>query len=345
MPILRTREADFNDLVKVCHRIPTEHPVLFEIFMDGQYYEFFSGKKMNTVKSNSLEELELILLAFHNAGFVYGSIHGSEFGFPRKEQEHGNSISINDGAVISDWDSFRNYNWMDPDHCDYSKLQGISGKLPDKMKLLVMGPGGVLENVTALIGYDNMCYMLYEDPELLQAVFDKVGSTLLRYYENSLEYDSVGGIISNDDWGFNTQTFLSVSDMRKYVFPWHKKIVEAAHKKGKFAILHSCGYMNDVFDDIIDDMKFDAKHSYEDNIFSVEKSYEKWGNRIAILGGLDLNFLISASMDEMVTRATALVQNSQERGGYALGSGNSLCFYLPEDKVIALLNIANQYPQ
>ncbi len=232
---------------------------------------------------------------------------------------------------------------MNPDKCDYSKLEKIRDYLPEGMKLIVMGPGGVLENVTWLIGYENMCYMLYEEPELLQAVFDKVGSSLLRYYERALEYDTVGAIISNDDWGFNTQTFLSVPNMRKYVFPWHKKIVEAAHKKGKPAILHSCGYMNEVFEDIIEDMQFDGKHSYEDNILSVEKSYARWGDRIAILGGLDLEFFIRSPVEEVQRRVKTLADHAVNATGYALGSGNSMCYYIPRDKAIAMLEIANNY--
>lgn len=343
MKIFRTREPDFNQLIKVLKREKTEKPVLFEIFMDAQYYEYFSGKSLKNIAPNSLEQLKIVVDAFYNAGYVYASANGSEFTFPRGEQAHEASVSINEGCVITDRKSFENYNWMDPDRCDYSKLNQIRDYLPDGMKLVVMGPGGVLENVTWLIGYDNLCYMIYEDPELVEDVFNKVGSSMLRYYENVLVYDTVGAIISNDDWGFNTQTFLSTEHMRKYVFPWHKKIVEAAHKKGKYAILHSCGNMSEVFDDIIEDMKFDAKHSYEDNIFSVEKSYQKWGDRIAILGGLDLNFLITASMDEVKKRAKKLADIGVTRGGYALGSGNSMCYYIPNDKAEALINTANNY--
>ena len=343
MPVLRKRYADFDELLKVLRREKTGKPVLFEIFFDKEYYEFFSGKSLEGVPANSLEEMKIKVDAFYNAGYVYASIHGSEYGFPRETQARANSISINEGCVIHDWESFHAYNWMDPDKCCYDKLEQIKPYLPDNMKIIVMGPGGVLENVTWLIGYDNMCYMLYEDPELLEAVFEKVGSGLLRYYERALEYDSVGAIISNDDWGFNTQTFLSVPHMRKYVFPWHKKIVEAAHKKGKPAILHSCGYMNEVFDDIIDDMKFDAKHSFEDNILSVEESYKRWGDRIAILGGLDLNFFIESPMDVVKTRCKALADLAVNSTGYALGSGNSMCYYIPREKAIAMLEIANNY--
>ena len=77
------------------------------------------------------------------------------------------------------------------------------------MKLMVMGPCGVLENVISLVGYDNLCYMLFEEPELVQAIFDHVGAGLVSYYEQVVDADTVGFLCSNDDWGFNTQTFLS----------------------------------------------------------------------------------------------------------------------------------------
>lgn len=95
------------------------------------------------------------------------------------------------------------------------------------------------------------------------------------YFERAMTYDTVGFLISSDDWGFNTQTLISVKDLRKHVFPWNKKFVEVAHNYGKPAVLHSCGYMMDIMEDIIEDMKFDAKHSFEDNT----KNGAKIGNR------------------------------------------------------------------
>ena len=39
--------------------------------------------------------------------------------------------------------------------------------------------------------------------------FGAVGSRLVRYYEICAAYDTVGALISNDDWGFKSQTMLS----------------------------------------------------------------------------------------------------------------------------------------
>ena len=156
------------------------------------------------------------------------------------------------------------------------------------------------------------------------------------YYEECAKYDTVGLLMVNDDWGFNTQTMLSVADMRKYVFPWHKKMVEAAHKNGKLAVLHSCGYMVDIMEDIIEDMKYDGRHSYEDNIVPVEEAYRRWGGRIAILGGIDVDFLSRRSEEEIRQRAQNLLDMCAEKGGYALGSGNSIPDYVPAAKYFAM---------
>lgn len=213
----------------------------------------------------------------------------------------------------------------------------IKHELPEGMKVIVFGPGGVLENVTELVGFENLCFMIYEDPELLQEIFDEVGSRLLRYYEICAPFDTVGALISNDDWGYNSQTMMKPSDMRKYVFPWHKKIVEAIHASGKPAILHSCGNLSEVMDDIIDDIKYDGKHSYQDNIIPVEEAYEKWGSRIAILGGIDINFICTSSEEDITKRSASMIERTLSRGGYALGTGNSVPEYVPDEKYFAMI--------
>ncbi|MFI3326601.1 MAG: uroporphyrinogen decarboxylase family protein [Clostridia bacterium] len=342
MHIFRTSEPDFSDLEKLLRREPLAKPIPFEIFVTHQFFEFFTGEPAPK-NEDELETLKWIVNAFYNAGYVHATTWGANFSFPKRNHERKESVSLNDCSSITDRESFESFKWIDPNTCDYSRLEKISPFLPGKMKLLITGPSGVLENVTALVGYDNMCYMLYEDPELLKDIFDKVGSSLYDYYRNCLEYDTVGAIVVNDDWGFNTQTFLSAAHLREYVFPWHKKIVELAHAKGKCAILHSCGNLETVFEDIITDMKFDGKHSFEDKILSVEDSFEKYGNRIAILGGLDIDFFIRATTDEVTQRAEKLVRLTTEKGGYALGTGNSLCSYIPEEKVVALLNVIKNY--
>lgn len=223
---MKRRESNFENLLKVLRREEPERPVLFELFMNMPLYETVNGRRLDGEKP--LDVARFTVEAFHRLGYDYATVHASDFHFPLGERRRENSVSLNEGAVIFDEKSFESYAWPDPNACDYSTLQKIKAYLPDGMKLMVMGPGGVLENVTSLLGYDNLCYMLYEDPELVGRVFDQVGSRLVAYYKNALCFDSVGLISSNDDWGFNTQTFLSPEHMRRYVIPWHKNLAPDA---------------------------------------------------------------------------------------------------------------------
>ena len=291
---------------------------------------------------NELERLKMMVDAFSAAGYDYATTDASWLAFPHGHQEGGASVSMNEGGLIYDEASFEAYPWPKAEDFDYSKLEKIKDYLPDGMKLLVYDPGGLLENVTAVVGYENMCIMLHEEPELAKAIFDRIGETLVKYFEIAAQFDSVGAIIASDDWGFNTQTLISPDSLRSHVFPWARRVVEVGKKYGKPTLLHSCGQLGAVYDDIVD-MGFSAKHSYEDVITPVEEAYEKLHDRIAVFGGIDVDFLSRAEEADIRKRCRAMLERTADRGGYALGSGNSIPYYLPMEKYITLLKTALEF--
>jgi len=332
-----SREPCFDNLLKVLKCERPDRPTLFEFFLNIPLYEHLIGYKLEE-KGALLSDPKNAIAAYQAAGYDYAMILGSDFSFPAGEVEAKESFSLNDGVLIKDWESFHAYNWPDPDSFDYSRLKTCEQDLPQGMKLIVCGPGGVLENTIRLVGYENLCYMLVDEPDLAEAIFTKVGSGFLGYYERCVSYDSVGALMCNDDWGFNTQTMFSPADLRKHVFPWHKKTVALAHRHGKPAMLHSCGQLQEVMEDVIEDMKFNGKHSYEDTIEPVEEAYERWGGRIAILGGMDLDFVCRETPDAVQKRAVAMLERTRERGGYALGTGNSVPEYVPWENYFAMIS-------
>lgn len=333
------RSPNFNNLLKVLARERPERPTLFEFFLNGPLYmtlaEIESGSDLS-----GLNWHKMVVKAFARAGYDYATVPASDFGFPVAPHASAKSRSMSDLAIITDRQGLAAYSWPNPDDFDYTRLDVLSQEMPGGMKLIVYGPGGVLENVMSLMGYEPMCFALADDSGLVGEVFDEVGSRLLRYYELTAGHEGVGALISNDDWGFNSQTMLPPQLMRKYVFPWHKKIVETIHRAGKPAILHSCGNLESVMDDIIDDMGYDGKHSYEDKILPVEDAYERWGNRIAVLGGIDVDFVCRLSPDEVYQRSKAMISRSMDRGGYALGTGNSVPEYVPREGYFAMIKAA-----
>ncbi|NQT57936.1 MAG: hypothetical protein HQ557_03035 [Bacteroidetes bacterium] len=342
IPEKRRYEADFSQLLKVLNREPADRPVLFEFFMNPIVYKAFS--KSITIERTPTEELYNrleMMWAFYYAGYDYVTmLPPKTFTFTQETSSHTKTYSLNQPGLISDEASFESFNWPDPKKQNYEYLDFIAARLPDKMSMIVSGPGGVEENVIALTGYEQLCYMMIDDPDLVTALFTAVGSRLDEYYRITASHPKVGACISNDDWGFNTQTLLTQKQMEQWVFPWHQKIAKTIHDAGKPAILHSCGNIYPIMHEIVETIKYDGKHSYEDTILPVEDAWETYHKKISILGGIDLNYLIFEPEESIYTRSKAMLERTSLIGGYALGSGNSIPDYVPLEKYIAMLMCA-----
>ena len=332
---------DFRRLQAVLERKLPQRPVLFEFFMNNRLYNRLVPEMANP--ANEVQRLQRIMLAFHRMGYDYANILPPGFSFTEGNisRPKESSVSQNAGSILHNLDDFKHFTWPDPDLVDLDVLPRLAETLPDGMKLIVYGPGGVLENAIELVGYEDLCIMIKEDPHLADLIFAEIGTRLERYYQLVAPFPFVGACISNDDWGFKTHTLFRPSDMRRFVFPWHKRIVSAIHQAGKPAILHSCGYFERVIDDVIDDMGYDARHSYEDGILPVEKAYNRYHNRIAILGGIDLDFVCRSSPELIYHRSKAMLSRARAGGGsFALGTGNSVPEYVPDEKFLALIRAA-----
>lgn len=328
---------DFTNLERVLSCGKPKRPTLFEFFLNGPLYRHLA--KHTGLDLETAPDWLIKLRGFLAAGYDYMTVMLPGFHFQTAEQESASTVSQNEGAVIRDRSSFDAYEWPEIDEADCGHLDLVSEALPSGMKLIAHGPCGVLENVVKLVGYQNLCLMIIDDEGLALDVFEQVGRRLVSYYELVSPHPCVGACISNDDWGFNRQTMLAPPDMRRFVFPWHKRIVEAIHACGKPAILHSCGYYGEVIDEVIEDMKYDGRHSYEDGIVPVEEAYESLKGRIAILGGIDVDFVCRRPAAEIYERSRAMLDRAAD-GGYALGTGNSVPEYVPDAGYMAMIRAA-----
>jgi len=335
-------QPDIELLFKVLRREKTERPVLFEFIINLETCLEASGRDKQP-QPGTVEYYRMIIEAFRNLGYDAAPVYTFEsglFSFPKAKQDSLASRSQNQGALITDRKSFEEYPWPDAESGNYDVYNQLSGYLPDGMKLLGFSNGGILENATDIVGFETLCLMYLMDPELCGEIFKNIGERLLKFYSIVSSIDSVGACVVNDDWGFKTQTMFPPEMMEAFVFPYARKIVEVIHANGKPAILHSCGNVKDIMDVIIDDLKLDGKHSFEDGIFPVEDAWDWWSDRIAIMGGIDMDFLARKTPEEIYQRSLRMLERSSSKGGYALGSGNSIPDFIPRENYLAMIRAA-----
>ena len=342
-------DPDFNRFEKVLRRqgIPDRVP-FYEIFsnIETEVLRIInkSGESPSRDSDNLDFELREHVKYMYNLGYDYVSMKAAHFNFlfPQKEQptamttEGERSYQTASHATIINRKDFEEYSWPEMSSIDYSPLEFITRIIPEGMKVVTLGPGGVLENVMWLLGYEGISYLLYDDESLVSNMFDAVGSRIVAFFDTVASFDFVGAMALGDDMGFKTQIFLPPELYRKYVFPWHRKIVEVTHGHGKPVLLHTCGNLEEVMEDIID-CGWDAKHSFEDSIQPVWEAKEKYGDRIAVLGGFDMDKLCRMKEEEVRAHTRFLIEKCAHGGGWALGTGNSVANYIPARNFLAML--------
>lgn len=136
---------------------------------------------------------------------------------------------------------------------------------------------------------------------------------------------------------------ISPADTREFVLAGHKRLAEMAHAAGRPYLLHSCGNLGDILEDLIEDVRIDGKHSFEDTIEDVRDAKRSYGDRIALIGGIDVDFLCRADETAIRRRVRDTLDVCLPGGGYCLGSGNSVANYVPLDNYLAMVDEGRLY--
>ncbi|MGI5899167.1 MAG: uroporphyrinogen decarboxylase family protein [Christensenellales bacterium] len=335
------QEPDGKNILRILRGEKPTRSTLFEFFLNVPLYEQATADISYPENTPYLRQHKMTD-TFYRLGYDYINMYGNDMKFPlgAKPDSNARTTSLNSQVMITDRKSFREYPWPDPYAFPTDRIDIIRDYLHPDMLMSIYCPGGVEENLIDIVGYDNLCYMLADDPDLVKEIADEIGSRLLAYYQICAKHPGADMFIVNDDWGYDKQTLLSPSDLRHYIIPWHKKFVQTIHSHGKPAVLHSCGNLAQVMDDIIDDIGYDGKHSYEDKILPVEEAYELYHGRIAVMGGLDVDYVIRNDPGNVYARACAMLERTKDRGGYALGTGNSVPEYVPTENYLSMISAA-----
>jgi len=247
------------------------------------------------------------------------------------EQHHG---------AITSWQDFETFAWPESKDVDFFMMEYLNSHLPDGMGLISCHAAGIFEHVSKLFSYEGLCYALMDAPDLVQAVTEQVGLRLEQYYRQLLQLDRLQVIFQGDDMGFRSGTLISPNDLQKYFLPWHKRFAAMAHEHGHPYFLHSCGQVLPIMDTLIDEVKIDGKHSFEDAIVPVEEFQSLYGDRVAVLGGLDINILSAGTPDQVRRKTRALIDSCGAHGRYAIGSGNSVPSYVPVINYLTMIDEA-----
>ena len=150
-------------------------------------------------------------------------------------------------------------------------------------------------NVMDLFGMETYMMNMYLNPELVQAVTDRVCTF---YYEANERFfavagDLVDGFFFGNDFGTQLDLICGPAQFDQFVMPWFRRFTEQGHRHGYQVILHSCGSIYRVIERLID-AGVDCLHPLQALAahMDAETLAREFKGRIAFLGGIDTQQLL-----------------------------------------------------
>jgi len=194
-------------------------------------------------------------------------------------------------------------------------LEGIREKAGDKF---LLGTGiSLYERVHFIRGLENTWAGIYEDPGKLCNLIDVLVDMNLKMIPRfaSLGFD---GYMFCDDWGLQNRLMISPESWREIWKPRYTRVYQAARKHGLLTFLHSCGYIVDILDDLIE-AGLQVVHMDQQQNMGLEMLGKRFGGRLTFFAPVDIqNTMNRGTPDEIRAYCHKMVENLSQRprGGF-----------------------------
>jgi uroporphyrinogen decarboxylase len=205
------------------------------------------------------------------------------------------------------------------------------------------GVNGPLTTTWMLMGYENICYALYDDPELVTEVLSISNDYFKEAACLSAEAGCIGMWVS-EDLGDSARGFFRLEHFRKYFLPPLAELVDYIHNLNVPVLLHSCGHITDYLDDLAQ-TKIASVHPLQRTAgMDLREFKHKYGRRFCIIGNIDSSrTLPHGTPDDVAAEVREAIDVAAPGGGYILASDHSLHDGISVENIIELFRVGREY--
>lgn len=316
-----------------------------ELHVDWQIKQEFLGRPIQTIQ----DDIDF----WYYAGFDYIYLRANyEYrmvgdGLAAEDHIYAGDMQMtqwsgDETSLVSNWADYEKYPWPDPDKIDYSNLVQCARGLYPGMKI-ISGVGGIFTRVWRIMGFDAFSFALADQLDLVEEIFRRVGETQIKVFERIVEMDQVKAMWYGDDLAYNTGTMVSPSLLRRYLFPYLKRMGDICKIKDLPFIIHSDGNLWKVFDDLID-CGFNGIHPIEPKAMNSEEVKEKYGDKVCLMGNIEIGEILSlGTPDEVDAEVKEKIRLLAPGGGYIVGSSNTVAHYVKLENFKAMVHATRNY--
>ncbi len=237
----------------------------------------------------------------------YGNLWGKAAQDPSKQGE------VVKGS-LTDWDMLDTFE-MPPldDERRYRHIPEVLSKYPDRFRVANLPgmPFVVMRNLRKMENFLADVILEQDNVLKLSAIVEE---KLCRMIELYASFD-IDAIMFYEDWGTQDRLLVSPVLWRQIFKPAFKKVCDSAHSHGMFVFMHSCGYIYEILEDLIE-VGIDVFQFDQPTLMGIDRISKLFNGRVSLFSSVDIQKHLPTGDKELIEqKARELIEKFFVGGG------------------------------
>jgi uroporphyrinogen decarboxylase len=232
--------------------------------------------------------------------------------------------------------TLRGYRFPNPLNPDLFKpIPDLIARYGDRYRIFDIG-FSLYERAWTLRGMVDLLMDFHDNPAFVHELLNTIGDYNIQTVEEACKYD-IDAIYFGDDWGQQHGLIMGYRTWREFIYPVLKRMYGAAHAHGKRVFIHSCGDVDELFDDLVD-IGLNCFNPFQPEVMDVYTLLPKYRGRLAFHGGMSTQRILPYGTVEDVRAETRRLIELGRDGGYIYAPAHAVEGDVPLENMLAFID-------
>jgi uroporphyrinogen decarboxylase len=236
--------------------------------------------------------------------------------------------------------TLQNYHFPDPRHPRF--FADIPAKLArhgDRYRVFHIG-FSLYERAWTLRGMENLMIDFIENPQFVHEMLGAIADYDIAQARKALEYD-IDAVYFGDDWGQQSGLQMGKQTWDAFILPQLKRMYGTVRGAGKKVFIHSCGDVDELFDDLIA-AGVNCFNPFQPEVMDVASLLVRYRGRLTFHGGLSTQRTLPYGTAEEVRRECRRLLDLGGHGSYILAPAHAVEGDVPLENMLAFIDLVQQ---